>query len=606
MKESDIEGLATHDGPESCVVARKGRGEALTGVHTGGTLSRETTNSGADALSIRGRQHDLERQREFQGRSGAVEDATARVESPCARTGRSPDCPPEMARQAALGRQEPKPAMNGPGKSDGPIVPTKSPNNAREPAAEAVEGRGPTQGNAGQQNASRTQSRTSAPSALDRVREAASRNKKAKFTALLHHVTVDRLRGAFLSLKRKATPGVDGVTWRQYETNLEENLRDLHSRVHRRAYRAKPARRAYIPKADGRQRPLGIASLEDKILQRAVVEVLEAIYEKDFLGFSYGFRPGRSPHHALDALAVGIYRRRVNWVLDADIRGFFDAINHEWLLQFLEHRIADRRLLRLIQKWLSAGVMENGEWSQSREGTPQGAPISPLLANLYLHYVLDLWIQKWRNRPEAGEVIITRFADDFIVGFQHRSVATRFREDLGRRLQRFSLELHPEKTRLIEFGAYAAENRKRRVLGKPETFNFLGFTHICSRSRSGGFLLKRHTMRKRMWAKLREVKTELRRRRHQPMPEQGKWLSSVVRGYYSYYAVPTNSRALQAFDRRVKRHWLRALRRRSQRHRLTWKRMVKHFERWLPKPRIQHPWPDERFDVRTRGRSPVR
>ena len=511
-----------------------------------------------------------------------------------------------MVRQAALGRQEPKPAMNDSGKSDRSIVPAKSPNKVGQPIAEATEGRERTKGNADQQNAPRTQGRTSASNALDRVREAARRSKDAKFTALLHHVTIERLRNAFLDLKRQAAPGVDGITWEQYEDNLEESLRDLHSRVHRGAYRAKPTRRTFIPKADGRQRPLGIVSLEDKILQRAVAEVLEAIYESDFLGFSYGFRPGRSPHQALDALAVGIYRRKVKWMLDADIRGFFDTINHEWLVKFLGHRIADRRLLRLIQKWLRAGVMEQGKWAESKEGTPQGAPISPLLANLYLHYVLDLWVQKWRNRPEVGDVIIVRFADDFILGFQYRSVAKRFRDELRERLRKFALELHAEKTRLIEFGAFAAENRRERGLGKPETFNFLGFTHICARTTKGGFLLRRHTTRQRLQAKLREVKTELRRRWHLPVPEQGRWLGSVVRGHFAYYAVPTNSRALRGFYDRVQRHWLRVLRRRSQRDETNWQRIREYSARWLPKPRIQHPWPMDRFVVTTRGRSPVR
>jgi len=511
-----------------------------------------------------------------------------------------------MARRAALGRQKPKPAMNGTGKSDRSIVPTKSPNKPRELAAEAAEGRGRTKGNRGQQNAPRTQSRTSAPSALDRVREAARRNKKAKFTALLHHVTIDRLRSCFQAVHKEAAPGVDGVTWAQYEANLEDSLRDLHARVHQGTYRAKPARRAYIPKADGRQRPLGIVVLEDKILQRAVVEVLEAIYETDFLGFSYGFRPRRCQHDALDALAAGIAKRKVSWVLDADIRGFFDAIDHGWLMQFLEHRIADRRLLRLIQKWLRAGVMEHGQWAECPEGTPQGAPISPLLANLYLHYALDLWAQKWRSQPGVGDVVIVRYADDFIFGFQYRTAASRFLEDLKERLRKFALELHPEKTRLLEFGRFAVERRQKQGLGKPETFNFLGFTHICARTAKGDFVLRRQTIRKRMHSKLREVKTELRRRWHQTITEQGEWLGSVLRGHFAYYAVPTNSAALKVFYYQVQRRWLRVLRRRSQKDKTTWSELRKYSERWLPKPRILHPWPKDRFNVRTQGRSPVR
>jgi group II intron reverse transcriptase/maturase len=441
---------------------------------------------------------------------------------------------------------------------------------------------------------------------LDRVREAARRDKKAKFTALFHHLTIDRLRAAFHALQRKAAPGVDGVTWQQYAESLEDNLKDLYARLHRGAYRAKPSSRVNIPKADGRLRPLGIASLEDKVVQRAVVEVLNAIYETDFLGFSYGFRPGRSQHQALDALVVGIRRRKVNWLLDADIRGYFDAISREWMVKFVEHRIADRRIVRLIQKWLSAGVMVEGKWTQSETGTPQGATASPLLANIYLHYVLDLWAQHWRSKHARGDVIITRWADDFIVGFEHRGDAERFLEELRERLRKFSLELHPDKTRILEFGRYAASNRKARGEGKPETFNFLGFTHICGKTGTGKFLIVRRTMRERMRKKLHEVKAELQRRRHQPIPEQGEWLQSVVRGHFEYYAVPTNGQPLNRFRTQVVRHWHRSLRRRSQRDRTNWQRMQRLTRRWIPSVSILHPWPDERFDVRTRGKSPVR
>ena len=372
-----------------------------------------------------------------------------------------------------------KPTMHGPEKSDGLVVPTKSPNEAGSPAEEVMEGRSPAMGNTGGQNAPRTQCRKSAPSALDRVREAARRDREMKLTALLHHVTVDRLRDAYHALKRKAAPGVDGMTWSEYGQDLEARLNDLHARVQRGAYRAKPSLRAYIPKPDGQQRPLGIASLEDKIVQRAVVEVLNAIYEVDFLGFSYGFRPGRSQHQALDALATAIARKKVSWVLEVDIRGFFDAIDHGWLVKFLEHRVADKRVIRLIQKWLAAGVLEEGKWLSNETGTPQGATISPLLANVYLHYVLDLWVQQWRKRSARGEVIVVRYADDFVLGFQYEGDATRFRVELQRRLDRFGLEVHPEKTRLFRFGKHAASNQRERGLGKPETFDFLGFTHIC-------------------------------------------------------------------------------------------------------------------------------
>ncbi len=490
--------------------------------------------------------------------------------------------------------------------SDRPIQPAKSPNNAGEPAAEAMEERGLTKGNPDQQNACRTQCRESATSALERVRQVARKDKDAKFTALFHHVAVDRLREAFLGMNRKAAPGNDGVTWGQYEANLEENLQGLYQRLQRGAYRAQPSRRVYIPKADGRQRPLGIASLEDKLVKRVVAEVLNAIYETDFLGFSYGFRPGRSQHNALDALATAIKRKKVNWVLDADIRGFFDAIDHGWLAKFVEHRIADKRILRLIQKWMKAGVMEDGAWAECEEGTPQGATISPLLANVYLHYVLDLWVQQWRKRHAGGDVVIVRWADDFIVGFERHTDAEQFQEALRERLRKFSLELHPGKTRLIEFGKYASRSRKANRAGKPETFNFLGLTHICGRSRAGWFLLQRHTMRSRMRAKLKEIKIELQRRRHQPIPEQGKWLQSVVRGYFAYHAVPTNIRSLASFRTQIGRHWLKALNRRSQRDKTNWARINALTKRWIPPARISHPWPDKRFDVRTRGRSPVR
>jgi RNA-directed DNA polymerase len=468
-----------------------------------------------------------------------------------------------------------------------------------------AEGRGPAKGNTASETRPGRSAGQGVSSDLDRVRQVARRDKDVRFTALLHHVTVDRLRDAYRAISPDAAAGVDGVTWRDYGRDLEANLRDLHARVHRGAYRARPSRRVYIPKADGRQRPLGVAALEDKLLQRAVVEVLNAVFEPDFLGFSYGFRPGRSPHQALDALATGILRRKVSWVLDADIRGFYDAIDHGWLLQFLEHRIADKRVLRLIRKWLKAGVIENGEWSETPEGTAQGASVSPLLANVYLHYVFDLWADQWRRRYARGDVVIVRFADDYIVGFQHRDDAERFLAELRGRLARFSLELASEKTRLIEFGRFAAERRKARGLGKPETFGFLGFTHICGKTKNGRFQLKRITEAKRLRAKLREVKTELMRRRHLPVPEQGRWLGSVVRGHLAYYAVPGNGKAVNAFRFLVIRHWHWALRRRSQRSRLNWKRMSRLTQRWLPPVRIMHPWPDARFHARIQARSPV-
>jgi RNA-directed DNA polymerase len=489
--------------------------------------------------------------------------------------------------------------MTGSGKSDRPVIPTKLPNNAGQPAAEAAEGRGRTEGNPRQQNASRTPCRTNAPSALERVRQVARRDKKVRFTALLHHVyDVSRLRTAFFALKKDAAPGVDGETWRHYEQGLESHLQDLSERLKRGAYRAKPVRRAYIPKTDGRQRPLGVPVLEDKIVQRATVDVMNAIYETDFLGFSYGFRPKRSQHRALDALYVGLLTKKVNWVLDVDIRAFFDTIDHGWLIRFLEHRVADRRLVRLIQKWLNAGVLEDGKRTTVEEGTPQGGSVSPLLANVYLHYVFDLWVQVWRQKRAQGDVIVVRFADDIVLGFQAKSDAERFRVELVERFRRFHLEVHPEKTRLLEFGPFAADNRRGRGLGKPEPFNFLGFTHICGRKRSNGrFTVLRQTIRKRLQAKLQEVKTELRRRMHRPIREQGAWLRSVVGGHVRYYGVPMNTPALCTFRHHVGWLWLRTLRRRGQRHRLTWARMQRLIVRWLPPARVCHPYPLRRLGV---------
>ncbi len=490
--------------------------------------------------------------------------------------------------------------MNEHGKSDRPIVPGKSPNKARTTAAEEMEGRGLVKGNLSQQNASRTPRRTDATSALERVRQAAKKDKKLRFTALLHHIyNLATLRMAYFSLKKEAAPGVDGETWRHYGEELEKNLQDLSERLKRGAYRAKPVRRVYIPKADGRQRPLGVTALEDKIVQRAAVEVLNAIYETDFLGFSYGFRPGRNQHQALDALYAGLLTRRVNWVLDVDIKGFFDAISHEWLVRFVEHRIADRRVVRLIQKWLNAGVLEDGKRIRMEEGTPQGGSASPLLANVYLHYVFDLWVQAWRRKRAHGDVIVVRFADDMVLGFQVRTDAKRFWAELKERMQKFGLELHPEKTRLLEFGPFAAENRKHRGLGKPETFAFLGLTHICGRTSKGRFTVLRQTVRKRLQAKLQAVKTELRWRMHDPIPEVGAWLKAVVGGHIRYYGVPSNRYALAHFRFSVGKLWHHVLRRRSQRGRVPWERMTRLIDRWLPPARICHPYPSRRVRVIT-------
>jgi group II intron reverse transcriptase/maturase len=430
--------------------------------------------------------------------------------------------------------------------------------------------------------------------ALERVRGAAKRNRKGQLTALLHHVTAERLEAAYLRLKRDAAPGVDGVTWKQYGVRLRENIEELHDRLHRGAYRPKPTRRVEIPKPDGRTRLLGITTVEDKIVQTAVAEVLQAVYEVDFLGFSYGFRSGRGQHDALDALAVGIVEKDVSWVLDADIRGYFDAIDHGWLMKFVEHRIGDKRILRLISRWLKAGVFEQGELTFVEEGTPQGAAISPLLANIYLHYVVDLWVHQWRKR-HASTTIVVRYADDFVVGFQRKAVAERCWRELEERLKKFGLELHPEKTRLICFGPHARRLTSRFPGQRPGRFDFLGFTHVCGKTRKGSFRLVRLTKSERMRAKLRAVKEELRRRWHNSIHEVGQWLAHVVRGHVKYYGVPTNSARIRAFRREVTRLWMRALRRRSQKHRLSWKRMNRIANHYLPVARIHHPWPSERF-----------
>ena len=508
--------------------------------------------------------------------------------------------------------------MNGHGKSDGPIVPQTPANKGvaarlersqtRDTSAEQGEGRGPAKGNSSRQNRSRTQCRADLQQALGRIRQAAAGDKQQRFTALWHHVyNVERLREEYFNLKPTAAPGIDGQTWNAYGESLESNLQDLSGRLKRGAYRAKPVKRVYIPKTDGRKRPIGIPTLEDKIVQRATASVLGAIYETDFLGFSYGFRPGRDAHQALDALAVGITTRRVSWILDADIRGFFDAIDHEWLVKFVEHRIADRRVIRHVKKWLNAGVLEDGRKIHPQTGTPQGGSISPLLANVYLHYVFDLWVDHWRRHTACGDIIVVRYADDFVVGFQHRTDAERLLTELRERLRKFNLELHADKTRLIEFGRFAAERRARRSQGKPETFDFLGFTHICSKTKkSGRFQVYRRPMAKRVRATLRQIKTTLLRRRHGSVAEVGSWLRSVLRGWYQYYAVPLTYHSLAEFRRQVIWLWHRALRTRSQKVGLTAKRLYRLTDFWLPYPRILHPYPEARLRVMTRGRSPVR
>src|SRR5438477_1067087 len=488
--------------------------------------------------------------------------------------------------------------MHEPEKSDSVVVAEKPTNKAERFAAEPVEPRMETKGNAGQQSTRRAQDRESVSQALERVRRAARQGKKEKFTTLLHHINPAMLRTAFYAMKREAAPGADGMTWYTYEKDLDRRIEDLHARVKTGAYRAQPSRRSYIPKEDGSKRPLAVAALEEKIVQRAVAAVLSAIYEESFLGFSYGFRPGRSQHHALDALIVGISSRKVNFILDADIRSFFTEVSQEWVVRFLEDRIGDKRIIRLVQKWLRAGVLEDGVVTIEEKGTGQGSVISPLLANVYLHYVFDLWAERWRHREAVGNVIIVRYADDLIIGFELDKDAHRFQEAMCDRLREFSLSLHPEKTRLIEFGRYAVERRAHRRLGKPETFNFLGFTFICGTSSGGQFQIKRKTRRDRMRAKLKEIKEEMRQRRHHSIPEQGHWLRQVVTGFFAYHAVPTNIWSLGTFRSRIIDLWRRSLRRRSQKDGTTWRRITKLANDFLPRARILHPWPQERFAVK--------
>lgn len=500
--------------------------------------------------------------------------------------------------------------MNGREKSDSSVVPEKPPNksDAAAPGAEAAEGRGLAKRNRIEGDIRRTQRRDNdMPNALDRIREAARRDGRQRFTSLMHHVyDVDRLRAAYKAIRKDAAAGVDGVTWQKYGDHLEENLQNLAGRLARGGYRAKPVRRTHIPKADGGQRPLGVPTLEDKIVQRSALEVLGSIYETDFLGFSYGFRPGRRQHDALDALTVAISKRNVRWVLDADIRGLFDTLDHEWLIKFVEHRIGDQRVIRLIRKWLNAGALEDGKRVRTQVGAAQGGSISPLLANIYLHYVLDLWIQQWRTKRARGDVVVVRYADDFVVGFTHQADGVRFLNELRERVAKFGLELHPDKTRLIEFGRSADDDRRGRGQGKPATFDFLGFTHYCGKTRRGTFVVKRKTSKSRFQTKLKQVRKHLRRHLDWSVPRMGAYLGAVVRGHANYYGVPFNYQAIARFRRAIGRMWKWVLERRSQRTTIRWDRMARLIERWLPRARICHPYPEQRFGVITRGRSRMR
>jgi RNA-directed DNA polymerase len=452
-----------------------------------------------------------------------------------------------------------------------------------------VEGRGGPEGILRQKGEVRTQSRATEPG-LAMVKEKARRERNARFTALLHHVDVAALERAFRRLKRGASPGVDGETVASYELDLDGRLRDLCERVHTGRYRPEPVRRVLIPKPTGGTRPLGVPTLEDKIVQGAVAEVLSAIYEVDFLGFSYGFRPRRSPHDALAALHTALMTQKVNWVLDADIRSFFDSVDHEWLLRMVEHRVADRRVLRLIEAWLKAGTIEQGEWKESERGTPQGSGISPLLANIFLHYVLDLWVRKER-RTARGKVIFVRYCDDFVMGFQDKADATRMLADLKVRLEKFHLSLHEDKTRLIEFGKMPFLRRASAGERRCDTFAFLGFTHYGARTRDGRFVVKRKTEGKRLSRRLQAIRLEARKRMHGTIPVQHRWLVQVLRGHYSYYGLPSNHRRMSSFRYQVMRTWFRTLRRRGQKGQVTWPQFLRILEAHpLPDPKITHPY----------------
>jgi RNA-directed DNA polymerase len=599
MKESYRKGVANHPDPESCGITSNGEAEALTGVHTGSVSSRENgiTSAPTPLVPAEGntgssdtREHEL----------GTARSKTRYMCGNSMRENREAlQFTGKDGTQVRLTKGNPQTVnMHDCRESHRGVVPTNDLNKEVQTSAEDQEGRPLTKRNSNRTPTLRTQCRESVSGGLDRVRAVAQRNRSVKFTALLHHVTVESLKVSYMRLNKDACAGTDGETWKEYQEHLEENIKVLHQKVHSGAYRASPSLRTFIPKSDGRQRPLGITALEDKIVQGAVVKVMNAVYEADFLGFSYGFRSGRSQHRALDALWVGISTRNVNYVLDADIRGFFDTINHDWLMRFIEHRIADRRILRLIRKWLKAGVLEEGKWVETEVGTPQGSVISPLLANIYLHYVLDLWVNQWREKGARGEVVIVRYCDDFVMGFQYWHDAKAFLPQLRERMRRFGLELHSDKTRLIEFGRYAISNRMKRGAGKPETFNFLGFTHISSQTPKCRFVIKRKTIRKRLSAKLAEVKDDLTKRMHEPVPIVGKWLSSVIRGYDNYHSIPGNMRCLETFRRAICRYWLHTLRRRSERGRMTWERFNEICMPMLPKARILHPYPNVRFNAR--------
>jgi group II intron reverse transcriptase/maturase len=589
--------VANHSGPESCVGAREGAGETLTGETGRSGIEPRNQESGAPTL-LSVAEGNTEQGANRKSCDGPARSETLHTSGSLLHGSWEVSIVPDEQSSGSTGKAHGrKPVKEAVEKSDSLIVPKKPSNKGANPA-EMVEGRSEAKGNAEQTPASRTLSRNScASTGLQRVREAARRDRRLRFSALLHHITPQLLVDSFYSLQRNAAAGVDGVRWREYEEILAQRVPVLHRLIHTGAYRATPSRRVYIPKADGRQRPLGIASIEDKVVQQAVVTVLCAIYEEDFLGFSYGFRTGRGQHNALDALTVGIKSQRVNWILDADIRSFFDEIDHEWMLRFLEHRIADGRILSLIRKWLKAGVIENGCRLPAVKGTPQGAVISPLLANIYLHYAFDQWVQHWRKQPGRGTVIVVRYADDSVMGFETAHAARQFLDEVRERFAKFGLALHPDKTRLFEFGRFASDRRRRRGQERPETFDFLGFTHCCGTDRQGRFQVIRVTSKKRMRATLTAIRDTLHRRRHEPVPVIGAWLTRVLSGYFEYHAVPTNLKRLEGFRTEVCRAWRHALLRRSQRHRLNWERFNRLTRKYVPPCRVRHPYPEERLLV---------
>jgi RNA-directed DNA polymerase len=607
MKVQHGKDLASHSGPESCGGACEGAAEALI-EETGGSAIEPRNQSSGTPTQLSDAEGNTNQGDICESWDGPARSKTLHTPGHFLHRSWEISAVPGETTPGGPGKAKSRtPGHPTVEKSDALVLPGKPSNKGDQPA-EMVEGRSAAKGNAEQDPASRTQSRNSCASmGLQGVRQAARRDRRLRFTALLHHITPQLLMDSFYSLQKNAAAGVDGVTWREYEKILPQRVTEMHRKIHSGAYRATPSRRVYIPKADGRQRPLGIASIEDKIVQQAVVTVLSAIYEEDFLGFSYGFRPGRGQHDALDALTAGIKSRSVNWIVDADIRSFFDEIDHGWMLRFLEHRIADQRVICLVRKWLEAGVIEDGKRIPALKGTPQGAVISPLLANIYLHYAFDLWVQHWRKQPERGAVIVLRYADDSVVGFEKERTARTFLADLQERLTKFGLSLHPDKTRLIEFGRYAAERRRKRGQGRPETFDFLGFTHCCGTNQQGKFQVVRLTAKKRMRATLTAIRDKLYQRRHEPVPIVGVWLQRVLNGYFAYHAVPTNLLRLDGFRDEVCRAWRHALLRRSQRHRLNWARFNRLTRKYVPPCRVLHPYPEERFFAsRTLGRSRMR